>query len=697
MAFLDNALAAGIAIAFYLLFKQTPKPDPRFFVSPQVQDGLGPRGLGLGHSARIETRNIRLKLDHTANHVVVFWGSQSGTAERLAKALVREFRDRYGMRAIAADLDDFDYEHLESLSAKHYVGFVVATFGEGDPTDNAAGLHQYLTSLDYDHRKLHNLNYFVFGLGNSTYQYFNRFAGFVDQGLGTAGAQRIGPVGMADEIERSDDVWNDWKHQILDELLVRGVGKKSDIDEPVLPDPDFKIVDRPSTTRELIHLGERNGKQRGQWQPIVAPVCHAQLISQPESGISVPHDYLHIALELPSGPSGSYHSGDHVAIWPMAPEDEVQRIARLFGWSERELHTTIDLVSYKDSSGLACSIPSPTTRDAILRHYLDICGAVSREVLQVLVQLSPTPTARSYLTSLMREDGTGWQLACSRHLTVGRLMEIAGSNQEDKWPATLFEQFIQCLPVLQPRYFSIASSPYVEPRQLAITVAVLVHETLDQQRFYGLATNYLYSIYQSLNHITVKEPRRPQFAMSGPGGCLTSGDMYIQIRPSTFKLPREMQRPVILFASGSGIAPFRGFIQERVRAALDGQEIGSIFLFFGCRNTADCLYHTEWEKLQESLASVGKKSLLDVNYAFSRMGKREYVQDRMASRQQDVLRLLLEDQASAYICGSVKLSSGVKSTLRELIGNHWGWEEQACAKYLEDLKESGRLREDVWA
>lgn len=602
------------------------------------------------------------------------------------------------MRAIAADLDDFDHEHLESLSTKHYVGFVVATFGEGDPTDNAAGLHQYLTSLDHGHRKLSNLNYFVFGLGNSTYQYFNRFASFVDQGLSTAGAQRVGRVGMADELDRSDNVWNDWKHQVLDELLVRGIGKKSDIDEPMLPDPDFKVVDRPSISRELIHLGERNWKQRGQRQPIVAaPVCHAKLISQPDSGISVPHDYLQVELELPSGPSGSYRSGDHVAIWPMAPEDEVQRIARLFGWNERELHTTIELVSYKGSSGLACSIPSPTTRDAILRYYLDICGPVSREVLQVLAQLAPTPTVKSYLMSLMMEDEASWQLACSRHLTVGRLMEIADSNQESKWPAALFEQLIQCLPVLQPRYFSIASSPCVKPHQLAITVAVLVHEGPDQQSFYGLATNYLYSIYQSLNSVTVKESQRPRFVLDGPGHCLAGGDTYIQIRPSTFKLPSKMQCPVILFASGSGIAPFRGFIQERVMAALEGQEIGSVLLFFGCRNTADCLYHNEWEDLQESLATVGKKSLLDVDYAFSRMNKREYVQDRMVSRQQDVLRLLLEDQASAYICGSVKLSSGVKATLRQLIGNHRGWEEKACVKFLEDLKGSGRLREDVWA
>lgn len=610
---------------------------------------------------------------------------------------MREFRDRYGMRAIAADLDDFDHKHLESLSAKHSVGFVVATFGEGDPTDNAAGLHQYLTSLDHNPRNLSKLNYFVFGLGNSTYQYFNRFASFVDQGLSTAGAQRIGRVGMADELERSDHVWNDWKHQIRDELLVRGIGKNSDIGEPMLPDPDFRIVDRPSTSRELIHLGERNWEQRGQRQPIIAaPVCHAKLISQPEPGISVPRDYLHIELELPSGPSGSYRSGDHVAIWPMAPDEEVQRIARLFGWDERELHTTIDLVPCKDSSGLACSIPSPTTRDAILRHYLDICGPVSREVLQVLAQLAPTPTVKSYLVSLM-EDEASWQLACSRHLTVGRLMEIADLKQESKWPAALFEQFIQCLPVLQPRYFSIASSPCVEPHRLAITVAVLVHETPDQQSFYGLATNHLYSVYQTLNNTIVKETQRPQFVKGGPGNCLAGGDMYIQIRPSTFKLPSEMQRPVILFASGSGVAPFRGFIQERVMAALEGQEIGSILFFFGCRNKADCLYHKEWEELQESLATVGKKSLLDVNYAFSRMEKREYVQDRMVSRQQDVLRLLLEDQASAFICGSVKLSKGVKGTLRQLIGNHRGWEEKECVKYIEDLKGSGRLREDVWA
>lgn len=167
-----------------------------YFVSPQKEEGLDK----VNKRKIVATRNIEQRMTELAKDVVIFWGSQSGKSEHLAKTFARECQVRFGIRAMAADLDLFDFEHLAELTKGRLIGFVVATYGEGDPTDNAAGLFDYLQALREDSIiQLSQLEYFCFGLGNSKYEAYNKFVDHVDQTLTSAGARRIGSVGKADE------------------------------------------------------------------------------------------------------------------------------------------------------------------------------------------------------------------------------------------------------------------------------------------------------------------------------------------------------------------------------------------------------------------------------------------------------------------------------------------------------------------
>lgn len=103
-----------------------------------------------------------------------FYGSQTGTAEKLACILAEEALSRFGIGGIVADLDDFDFDDLLSLSETSVLVFLLATYGEGEPTDNAISFDRYYAALRTKaDAKADNLRYSSFGLGNSSYQFYN--------------------------------------------------------------------------------------------------------------------------------------------------------------------------------------------------------------------------------------------------------------------------------------------------------------------------------------------------------------------------------------------------------------------------------------------------------------------------------------------------------------------------------------------
>jgi NADPH-ferrihemoprotein reductase len=619
--------------------------------------------------------------------VVIFWGTQSGKSERLAKALARECQKRYGISALAADLDNYDHEHLASMPENKYVGFIVSTFGEGDPSDNAVGLQEYFSRAQKD--QLSNLRYFAFGLGNSKYQHFNQFVIEVDKTLTKAGAHRLGFVGKADEALRSDNAWAEWKEDLLSKLGLSLNKSELDLKED-LYQADFELVDRPSGVTGTGEFPSRGAPR----QTSVAVIKEARPLALPgqTSAAHIPREYLHIELDVGQN-SLHYQTGDHVAVWPINNENEVQRFSVLFGWDNETFRAVVNIRA-RDDDELKPPVQTPTSREAILRYYLDIGGPVSRATIQLLAHFAPTIAAKEFLNSALIKDDTD-----ADYMTVSRLMRLSGPDSV--WPATLFELLIQHLPLLQPRYYSIASSPIVDPGRIAITVAVVVAEISGQAKrkpFYGLASNYLYSLSRPRLKIetSTSEDTRPKFVLDR-----TESKALIHVRPSSFKLPADPTCPIIMMAAGSGIAPFRAFVQERVHQILiSNQTVGRMVLFLGSRSPdEDLLYSEEWRDIQGRLCRAGKKDIFKIYFAFSRssIDRKMYVQDLIIDRQDELLDMIVDKGAGCYICGSIKLATGIKRSMKQMLSSGRGWQGEKCDEYIDALKREGRLKEDVWA
>lgn len=619
--------------------------------------------------------------------VLLLYGSQSGTSESLAHSFARLCQVRLGLQVEAAGLDQYDPKSLAGLSKDKVIGFIVSTFGEGDPPDNAVEFATYLAGAKSTQR-LTNLKFFAFGLGSSKYQFYNRFVDDVDQSLIAAGASRIGSVGKLDEAQKSDASWNEWKDATIQQLA-ESFHRQVVIAGVVDVEAEFDIVDLSYAATPLgtaSHALEYAQLLGGRVTHFTAPIAHSKVLS---SGQKV---YLHLEFDMKGADRLiTYEVGDHLAFWPSNFNTEIERMGRMFAWDETRLKAPITLRARTESRS-QISGPKRTTRDSILRHQLDICGPVSKLTMRLLSRFAPSEKAREFVDRLVKNKETWRALVVAQHLTCGKVMELAVKQSTEKtWPETLFILLIQTLPKLRPRYFSIASSPLQAARRVGITVAVLktALQGVQGDTFHGLATDHLHSMHSIASGRAASDgtcnyqPRR--FALMG------RGDALLHIRSSKFRPPMRHETPMIMVAAGSGIAPFRAFVQQRHALSDDGAQIGESLLFFGCRSASeDLLYKNEWD-------SIADRGWFELDVAESRaVDAKVYVQDRVRARQEEVLRLMRHEGASLYICGSTKMANAVRGVITEMLVETVNSVDEV-QKCLEEWRVSKRLQEDVWS
>jgi NADPH-ferrihemoprotein reductase len=322
-------------------------------------------------------------------------------------------------------------------------------------------------------------------------------------------------------------------------------------------------------------------------------------------------------------------------------------------------------------------------------------------------------------------------------LKLGEVLQLAAGNDLTTVPTVEnttawsipFDVIVSAIPRLQPRYYSISSSPKLNPTSIHVTAVVLKYQSIASNRVhakwvYGVGSNFLLNLKYAANGDTAPliaqngsaDPAStifPSYAIEGPRGAYKQETIYkspIHVRRSTFRLPTNPKSPVIMVGPGTGVAPFRGFVQERVALARRSLEKngpdalvdwGRISLFYGCRkSTEDFLYKEEWPQYTEELK--GKFSL---HCAFSREppykpdGSKIYVQDLLWDDRTNVADAIINGKGYIYICGDAKsMAKAVEDVLAKILGESKGGSaEVEGAAELKLLKERSRLMLDVWS
>lgn len=186
---------------------------------------------------------------------MIFYGSQTGTAEEYAIRLAKEAKSKFGLASLVCDPEEYDFENLDQLPTDCAAIFVMATYGEGEPTDNAVQLMQNLQDDSFEfsngERKLEGLKYVIFGLGNKTYEHYNSIGRAVDAQLTSMGAIRMGERGEGDDDKSMEEDYLEWKDGMWEAFATAmGVEEGQGGDSA-----DFAVSELEAHPIEKVYLG----------------------------------------------------------------------------------------------------------------------------------------------------------------------------------------------------------------------------------------------------------------------------------------------------------------------------------------------------------------------------------------------------------------------------------------------------------
>lgn len=564
-----------------------------------------------------KTRDIIEKMEETGKNCVIFYGSQTGTAEDYASRLAKEGSQRFGLKTMVADIEDYDYENLDKFPEDKVAFFVLATYGEGEPTDNAVEFYQFFTGDDVafesgaaaEDSPLSSLKYVAFGLGNNTYEHYNAMVRQVDAAFTKLGAQRIGTAGEGDDgagtMEEDFLAWKEPMWAALTEAM--GLQERESAYEPVFC---VSEDDEKSPEDESVYLGEptsahRDGQPKGPYSahnPYIAPIVESHELFTVKD-----RNCLHMEISI-AGSNLSYQTGDHIAIWPTNAGAEVDRFLQVFGL-EGKRHSVINVKGIDVTARVP--IPTPTTYDAAVRYYMEVCAPVSRQFVSTLAAFAPDEETKAEIVRLGNDKDYFHEKITNQYFNIAQALQSITAKPFNAVP---FSLLIEGLNKLQPRYYSISSSSAVQKDKISITAVVeSIRLPGASHMVKGVTTNYLLALKQKQNNDASPDAHGLTYEITGPRNKYDGIHVPVHVRHSNFKLPSDPTKPIIMVGPGTGVAPFRGFIQERAALAAKGEKIGTTVLFFGCRKRdEDFIYQDEFKVTHNPFSHFSREKSLKI-------------------------------------------------------------------------------------
>jgi len=578
-----------------------------------------------------------------ATPLLVLYGSNLGTAEEVARRIA-ESSEVGGFAVTVAPLD----EYTDRLPTQGAVVIASASYN-GTPPDNAARFCEWLRTADPGTTSLAGVRYAVFGCGNrdwaSTFQAIPRL---IDERLVALGAERLYARGEGDAREDFDGQFQAW-HEPLGGTLAKAMGVEiASAEAAEVSHLTVETVDGGDARPFVDALGARAMR--------IAVNRELHIKTGPDASM---RSTRHLELELPAGVA--YRAGDHLGVVPRNADATIQRVAARFGLDPA---ASVRL-RLGGSRKTFLPVDQSIRVGELLGDHVELQDPATRRQIQELAAHTECPWTRPRLLAIASDEGRFREEVLVRRKSLIDLLE--------EFPACPlpFNRYLEMLPPLRPRYYSISSSPLQDERRCSITVAVVDGPARSGRgSFQGVCSSYLL--------------RQPE------GGQVHA---FVKDTKSAFRLPPDPATPIIMIGPGTGLAPFRGFLQERAARRGAGQAVGPALLFFGCRHPRqDFIYEDE-------LRGFADRGVARLFACFSRLAdeQKTYVQDQVLRQRAEVWPLL-QAGAVVYVCGDAsRMAPDVRRAFAAIHRQETGGDERAAAAWLDGLTAENRYLVDVWA
>ncbi|CAM9548384.1 unnamed protein product [Bubo scandiacus] len=669
------------------------------------------RAIGFKKLAKAVKFSAKLMGQAMAKRVkaTILYATETGKSQVYAKTLCEIFKHAFDAKVMS--MDEYDIVHLEHETM---VLVVTSTFGNGDPPENGEKFGCALMEMknpnsNLEERKsykvrfnsvssysdarksssdgpdsrdnfestgpLANVRFSVFGLGSRAYPHFCAFARAVDTLLEELGGERILRMGEGDELCGQEESFRTWAKKVFKAACdVFCVGDDVNIEKAnnslISNDRSWKrskfrltyVAEAPELTQGLYSIHKK--------RVYAARLITRQNLQSPKSSRLT----IFLRLHTNGHQELQYLPGDHLGVFPGNHEDLVNAlIDRLEDAPPANQLVKVELLEERSTAlGVISNwtdenrVP-PCTIFQALKYYLDITTPPTPLLLQQFALLATSDKEKKRLQVLSKglQEYEEWKW--SKNPTIVEVLEEFPSVQ---MPSTLL---LTQLPLLQPRYYSISSSPEMYPGEVHLTVAVVSYRTRDGEGpiHHGVCSSWL-------NRIQTDEIV-PCFVRGAPG----------------FHLPQDPQVPCILIGPGTGIAPFRSFWQQRLfEIQHKGLKPCPMVLVFGCRQSRiDHIYK------EETLFAKTQGVFRELYTAYSREPDKpkKYVQDVLQEQlAQTVFKALKEQGGHIYVCGDVTMAGDVLKTVQRIVRQQGQLSVEEAGTFISKLRDDSRYHEDIF-
>lgn len=579
--------------------------------------------------------------------LLVLYGSNLGSAESVANQIAED-GVAHGFSVTTAPLD----EYVDRLPTRGAVMIVSASYN-GLPPDNAVKFARWVSDPALDAGALRGVRYAVFGVGDhdwaATYQ---AVPTLLDEQMRAHGATPIYMRGEGDAHDDFDGQFSEWYSSFWPAVSgALGVAMGSQASAVRGHRYEVEVVVGQASSPYAAEYGARPMRLRGSHE-----------LQRGIEGQTPERSTLHVEVALPAGVT--YQAGDHLGVLPRNDAALVARGLARLGFSP-DAHVVI-----RSNSPSRTTLPmgQPVGVAEVLTGYVELQEPASRAQVQTLVAYTDVEADQQALQSLAGVDAES--VTRYREQILARRVSVLDLLEQYPSVTLPFNIFLEMLQPLRPRYYSISSSPTVDPTTASLTVAVVREPARSGTGTYkGVASTYL--------------------AELAPEAQL---EAFVHEPNVAFRLPVDPTTPLIMVGAGTGIAPYRGFLQERAALKASSVAVGPALLFFGCRNPErDFLYDNElhaWEA----------EGLVKVYPGFSRVEgqPRQYVQDVIAARATDVWALI-EQGAAIYVCGDAStMAPAVRKAIGAIGAAHADGGTLDGEAWVAQLTAQGRYLADVW-
>jgi len=531
----------------------------------------------------------------TARTIHILYGSQTGTAESVARDAVKVAK-AHGLNPVIKSMDEVDADALAKMET---LLIVTSTYGEGEMPDNAQVLWSAVQADSM--AKLENLQFAVLALGDTSYDLFCQAGIDWDNRLAELGATRL-QTRVDCDVEYEEPA-EEWMHAVI----------------PALAGSD--------ATTAIVSDDEGDKSQYNRKNPFPAKLLVNRLLTAENSSKETRHYEISIA-----GSGLNYEAGDALCVVPTNCPDLVADILKAIKCDGDEI---INEVSLREALQNQFEIKTP-----------------SKELLQEIA----TRSGNQELNSVLNDKD-----ALSKYLWGRDTLDLLLQNPSVEFSAA---EFFGLLKPLQHRAYSISSSGKANPETVHLTVASVRYDAFERSHK-GVCSTFLADLTNDTTEI------RCFFTLN-----------------KVFRVPDNNDLPMIMVGPGTGIAPFRAFLQERETRGAKGKN----WLFFGDRNAAtDFIYRDELEQMGNS----GLLNRLDL--AFSRDQEAKiYVQDKMREHGAELFAWL-EQGGYFFVCGDAyRMAKDVDKALHDVIATYGNKSEQQAIDYVNQLKKDKRYVRDVY-